>query len=513
MSHRNVYIRLGHAAVGVLEQSPEKSPELLSPSVMSEAPPQSVQLAAGHALSHADHPLAFDLRNYPPHVAAAAPLKRSWIIPGWRALRAMSPVSQLMLAAASIGVLSLPAAGYGLVRLAGRSHTLPQKPAITTGQQTALSPAPAAPVMTTPAPPAAVPAPAPTLKPKPTAAPQPSPSPAPLPTLPAVAGKDTSYSLGVLVLKYFPLSNGGQNIDIGVTGDVGGSYASIRQHTVDITNNLLVDLPKATEYLGYNHNDPPALTYHVVNTIEHDTAVPINGTLHPGFTSYPDYYGVMSSNNICSYVDGQGVREVWLFAYQGPNKPGTNQPYLYIEESKMAGPYGDISNSYEWNDMPVCRHTYVVYTFNYGRGAAEAMHSWGHQIEAEMKTVNSTLFELFQGPNWPQALGTTGRCGSVHNPPNARYEYDWANPTPQTSDCEDWNPGGLGATTPISCAVWGCNDISDANNPQLNWQIWMWQNLPGRNNTKAYQGKQLRNWWDVHGNFDAVMGGSKRLTL
>jgi len=328
-----------------------------------------------------------------------------------------------------------------------------------------------------------------------------------------VTGKDTSYSLGVLVLKYFPLTSNGQNIDIGVTGDVGGSYASVRQHTVDITNNLLADLPKATEYLGYNHNDPPALTYHVVNTIERDTAVPINGTLHPGFTSYPDYYGVMSSNNICSYVDNQGVREVWLFAYQGPTKPGTSQPYLGIEESKMSGPYGDISNSYEWNDMPVCHHTYVVYTFNDGRGTAEAMHSWGHQIEAEMKTVNSTLFGLFQGPNWPQALGATGRCGSVHNPPNARYEYDWANPTPQASDCEDWSPDGLGATTPIGCAVWGCNDISDANNAQLNWQIWMWQNLPGRNSTKTYQGKQLRNWWDVHGNFDGVMGSSRRLTL
>lgn len=362
-------------------------------------------------------------------------------------------------------------------------------------------------------------APTPSPQPKsvgtsPSPAPAPSPAPSVAASLPVVAGKNTSYSLGVLVIKYFPLTANGQNIDMSVTGDVGDTYANIRQHTIDITNNLLTDLPKATQYLGYKYaGDKPSLNYHVVATLEHTTAVPINATIHTGHPTYPDYNGIMNSSNICSYVDNQGVHEVWLFAYQGPSKPGTTTPYLDIEESKMSGPYGDISNSYEWNDMPVCRHTYVVYTFNYGRGTAEAIHSWGHQIEAEMKAVNSSLFTLFQGPNYPQTLGVTGRCGSVHNPPNARFEYDWANTIPQPSDCEDWQPDGLGTTTEISCVLWGCNDISDSDNAQLNWQIWMWQNLPGMNNAKTYQGQQLRNWWDVHGNFDTVMGSNKKLTL
>ena len=337
---------------------------------------------------------------------------------------------------------------------------------------------------------------------------------APPPQLPVVAGRDTSYNLGVLVIKYFPLTSDGQNINTAVTGDVGGSYASVRQHTVDITNGLLTFLPKATQYLDYTYSgDSPALNYHIVATVEHTAAVPINATIHAGHPTYPDYYGIMSAHNICSYVDTQSVREVWLFAYQGPSKPGTNYPYLDIEESKMSGPHGDISNSYEWNDMPVCNHSYVVYTFNDGRGTAEAMHSWGHQIEAEMNAVDSSLFSLFQGPSHPQALGATGRCGSVHNPPNSRAEYDYANTVPQASDCEDWQPDGLGATAQISCVVWGCSDISDTNNAQLNYMVWMWQNLPGRNNTKTYQGKGLRNWWDVYGNFDSVMTSSKRLTL
>ena len=41
--------------------------------------------------------------------------------------------------------------------------------------------------------------------------------------------------------------------------------------------------------------------------------------------------------------------------------------------------------------------------------------------------------------------------------------------------------------------------LSDSNNPSLNFMIWNWQNLPGINNTKTYQGKQLRNLWDIYG--------------
>lgn len=385
------------------------------------------------------------------------------------------------------------------------THASPQLPVVHSGG----TPSSPHPTQTSPSSP-------PSSSPSPTSSPKPSPPPppAPLPSLPPVAGKDTSYSLGVLVIKYFPLTSNGQNINIAVTGDVGDSYTSVRQHTIDVTNNLLVDLPKATQHLARTYGgDQPSLTYHVVATVEHTTAVPINSTIHPGYPTYPDYYGIMSSHNICNYVDNQGVHEVWLWAYQGPNKPGTTQPYLGIEESKMSGPHGDISNSYEWNDMPVCKHTYVVYTFNYGRGTAEAMHSWGHQIEAEMNAVNSSLFGLFQGPSHPQAQGVTGRCGSVHNPPNSRQEYDYANPTSQASDCDDWNPDSYGKLSQVSCALWGCSDISDSDNSQLNYFIWMWQHLPGRNNTKTYQGKQLRNWWDVHGNFDSVMSSSKRLTL
>ncbi|MBI2596446.1 PKD domain-containing protein, partial [Candidatus Daviesbacteria bacterium] len=334
----------------------------------------------------------------------------------------------------------------------------------------------------------------------------------PKPSSQAMTGAtDTSYNLGILVLKYFPLTPDGQKIDINTTGDVGDLYSTVRQRTIDVTNNLISDLPKASSYLGYsNPATPPSLNYQVVDTKEYTQPVPIL----TDDTRRPNYNQIMTNQNICNYVDNQNVREVWLWAYQGGNYPGTSTSYLKISESKMSGPFGDISNSNRYNDMPICKNTYRVYTFNYSRGTSEAMESWGHQIEAEISAIDSNLFRnLWQGSNYPQTLNTDGRCGSAHNPPNARSEYNRNNSTPQKSDCLNWNPDSLGVLSDISCSNWGCADINDANNASLNYQIWNWQNLPGRNNTKTYQGKQLRNWWDVHGDFDTVMASNKSLTV
>lgn len=330
--------------------------------------------------------------------------------------------------------------------------------------------------------------------------PSPFPSPSPQPSVAPSPLLGNDYTMKVLVIKYFPLTSDGQNIDVTVTGDVGETYTTIKQRTINITNNLVNSLPEASSYLGYKDNSStPSLNYQVVDTKEYTQAVPMvtDGTRRP------DYSKIMTDNSICSYVN-QGVSEVWLWAYQGPSYPGGGGAYLSISESKMSGPFGDISNSPRYNDMPQCGKTYRVYTFNYRNGTAEAMESWGHQMEAEMDVVDSGLFRgKFQGPNYPQTLGINGRCGSVHNPPNARFEYDKNNPTSQKSDCLDWNPDGEGTLFDISCQNWTCIESED---PPRKYMIWNWQNLPGRNNTKTYQGKPLRNFWDIHGDFDRVMG-------
>lgn len=335
----------------------------------------------------------------------------------------------------------------------------------------------------------------------------------------------TSYSLGVLVLKYFPTADG-VNVDQSVTGDVGGTVASLRDKTTSVTSNLVSDLSAGTQYHGYaNPSAPAALSFNVVDTLEYDTAVPTvaNPFYNPPANPYaarPNYPSVMNTANICNYVNTRGVSEVWMFAYQGPSQ-------LQIDESKMSGPNGDVSNEWTHDALPVCNKTYTLYTFNYGRGTAEAFHSHAHQYEYELRYVDnqqyadgSYLFNsLFEGDNYPQTHGVTGHCGSVHNPPNAKNEYDWADTSPWASDCLNWDPNNPGKTaTQISCTAWDlndptCADVSDTDNSQLNYILWWEQNIPGRGNTVTYRGQLLRNWWDVHGKWDWIVSYDLGLTL
>lgn len=329
-------------------------------------------------------------------------------------------------------------------------------------------------------------------------------------TTSSVQSTSTSYTMNVLVLSYFPVTSNGKNIDTAVTGDWGETYKTTLQKTRVQTKQLEATIEKSTRYLGYkNTKAPVALNYNILSVKEYKKAVP----MRTDGSRKPNYSKILLDHDICTLVQTKGLKEVWIWAYQGPTYPGTSVPYLNISESKMSGPYGDISNSDEENDMPQCGKTYRVYVFNYQRGATEALHSWAHQLEAEMEAVDFTLFRTkWQGEPAENKQRTT-RCGDAHFPPNATEEYGYDSKIPYQSDCLDWKPTGQGTVTSISCKNWGCENLSDADNSELKYLIWNMQNMPGINNTKTFNGVPLRNWWDVHGDFDTVMGTSKRLTL
>jgi hypothetical protein len=326
---------------------------------------------------------------------------------------------------------------------------------------------------------------------------------------PVSSASSATRTIDVLEIAYFPLTPDGQHIDIAVTGDVGGLFTDVKAHVARVSANVTEALSFGTAYRGYaNPSAPRDLAYNVVASLEFLTPVPsIPSTFNPSYPKRADYATIMTSIDVCDHVLNHGVDEIWIWAYQGPHQ-------LDISESKMSGPNGDISNSYRLNDMPYCGRSYLVYTYNYGRGTAEAVEDHGHQIEAELAHVDAHLLrDLFMGPNYPATLGVVGRCGSIHNPPNARFEYDRFNPDPNSSDCLAWTPDGIGALSPISCANWGCDDNGDADNPARNYQVWWMQNLPGIGNTVSYEGRRMGDWWDVYYDFDGVMASHPSLTL
>lgn len=324
---------------------------------------------------------------------------------------------------------------------------------------------------------------------------------------------DQSYDVNVLVLKYFPLTPDKQSIDTSVTGALPiTNYDRLKEHVDKMTVALENALERSSTYLGYK--DPsaqPSLRYNIIETKVFESAFPIRS----GTTNRPDYAKVLNDNDICNYIDGlpadKKVQEVWIWAYQGSRPDG--QAFLGISESYTGGSGGSKLINYN-NSLPLCGSLYKVYTYNYERGTAEALESWGHQMEYEMDTVDAEMFGRFNGFKYPAVDGITGRCGDVHNTPNSRFEYDRNHTVPNNSDCLDWQPEGLGSLSPIDCRTWGCDDIdSYTNNAYLNYQIWHWQNLPGRNNTKTFRGVNLRNWWDVHGDTELILWQPQKLLV
>ena len=293
----------------------------------------------------------------------------------------------------------------------------------------------------------------------------------------------TAYTIPTLMVSYFPTEKG--RIDIRVTGDVGAPLNAIRHHTLETTERVIQALETGSTYHGYT--DPtaqPSLRYRVVDAIEFLEPLP---TYHkPGHhVPMTDYNAIMERVNIRHWVEGRGVKEVWLWGYHGG--------VIDLWESNMAGPYGDLSNSdRDPTDLPVLSRTYTVYHYNYQRGPSEAVEDHVHQIESVLREIDHHLF-------WETFVGKPGawRCGWAHYPPNGERDYDWANPTYVWTDIEDWTPEGSGQKQRINHTRW--------NGDSLAWFIYWMQNLPGANHGLTYRGRPLTNWWAFIGDFDRAM--------
>jgi len=337
---------------------------------------------------------------------------------------------------------------------------------------------------------------------------------------------DASYDMRVLLITYFPLSKKNKIIDSSYDPlSAPNSVKKMKTLVNSIVSASTAGLERASKYRGYaDATAEPALRYSVVKRVNYFEALPwkvMQPEGSPEPLKYLNYSQIIQRENICDLVDNQGVNEVWLF--KGTSKLGYSQM-----ESKMSGPHGDVSNSFGWSkgDLPVCSKTYRVYTHDFGR-YENFLEVWGHQFEVELQHVASSqlggyaLLSTWFGPCdgnssydcHPATNLQIGRCGNAHNPPNARYEYDRNNPNSNLSDCMDWNPDGLGALSYISCENWGCGGQTAADNYVLNYSVWLWQNLPGRNNNKSFQGNKLRNWWAVHGDWDNIVAARAGLML
>jgi len=319
----------------------------------------------------------------------------------------------------------------------------------------------------------------------------------------------------IVIVKYFPID--GDRIDVRVTGDWGDLLSATREKTERITRQTIAAIEEGSRYHGYkDKNAKPSLKYKILDVKEFLQPLPLR-TKRPGEkVPMTDYAKIMADIDIQTYVEQKGVKEVWLFAYHGD--------VVGLWESNMSSPYGDVSNSdCDPNDLPVLKHTYTVYHYNYQRDVGEAVEDHTHQIEYLLNYVDGR--DTTPTDKWPDLLfwgkfvgsdvsdkmvpvktpdgSQVYRCGWTHYAPNSESDYDWSNPRTVETDIEDWQPEGVGKTQKINCNRWQRND--------LKWKIYWMQNIPGANNGLTFKGKRLTNWWIFKGDWDYVATNKVRL--
>jgi hypothetical protein len=202
-----------------------------------------------------------------------------------------------------------------------------------------------------------------------------------------------------------------------------------------------------------------------------------------------DYLAILAQFHVAARIEKGEIDELWL----------QMMPYSGSWESTMAGDGACSCNS---DPLPgvKCSKSFIIMGFNYERGVGEMLEDYGHRTE-------SILTHVFGG--WDAAKRKTAwdrftlydkiapgeaACGNVHFAPNSTGDYEWGNPTPVASTCDDWldYPDLKGTKRTVTCADWGNGDI------RLHHKWWL-SHLPRA--AGSSDGK-LNHWWAYTADFN-----------
>jgi hypothetical protein len=200
-----------------------------------------------------------------------------------------------------------------------------------------------------------------------------------------------------------------------------------------------------------------------------------------------DYNAILADFEVCEALNDGTIDELWLFG----------GPWFGYWESTLAGP-----GAFHYNSPPVigtsCESLLPIMGFNTERNLDSMVHNLGHRSEATMTHVYGSWEQGAMAHNWDrfglvdaQAPQAYSGCGSIHYPPNGAADYDYDNPNPANSYCDDFfgypllAPDPTAVLEPIDCSAWGCNE--------LGYLTWWFEHLP-RAVGFGPDGK-YNNWW------------------
>ena len=371
-----------------------------------------------------------------------------------------------------------------------------------------------------------------------------------LPFLTTPSNTNARIIVPVVVINYYPTLNG---IDIDTKRAPGyGSLSpitiqSLKNRTIDYITLTKYGLEEGSKYRGYNNSTQQSnVSFKIVKFINvyeikrGMEGVPLataglQDRLTPVFQ--PDYFDIFTKINLENLVNKNGVKEVWFslrpLSSEYPvvkdtlSNGLTAANFINLPESNMSSPTGDVSNSYKIsNDLPIYDKTYVVYGYNIETSPANNIHNRGHQIEAQLQSVDNGIFGENTATFLNKFVGITigknnnkpiGRAGMTHFPPNTTKDYDYDNKSLVESDIEEWKPSG-GTKKLINSDRW-MNVLlknypsviltkDDYNkDPQYKWLVFWMQSIPGYNNGIT----GVNDWWDIFYNWDDAIKNKTKL--
>ena len=214
------------------------------------------------------------------------------------------------------------------------------------------------------------------------------------------------------------------------------------------------------------------------------------------------YAAIFKELNLAERVRREDVSEIWIWG----------APYFGIDEYAMKIPGDQVFYPtdnvwfYRPYDIPDCGRTVWVMGFNYERGEAEALHSFGHRCEG--------ILSLTVGRgSWSGSAGDTNawsrftrqadkypddaQVGNVHGGPNAKSGYDYGQTNVVMSGADDWlnYPDFTGFKSAVNCDTWG-------KPHHLNFQRWWLGHLP--RNAGVTDGF-YNNWWRYIVDYDVAI--------
>jgi hypothetical protein len=194
-----------------------------------------------------------------------------------------------------------------------------------------------------------------------------------------------------------------------------------------------------------------------------------------------DYEAQVREFDLLNRHDRGDFDEVWFFSF----------PYAGDYESTMAGPGAFWCNSPPVPNTEGCRRRLVMMGFNYERGVDTMLENFGHRTESIMSRVYETLSTgenmWHRFTRYDKTSPGQAECGNVHFAPNSDRDYDWGNPRPVPSTCDDWltYPNLPGVARTVTAADWGGGDM------RLHHRWWL-SHLP---RVDGVTDGVSNNWW------------------